>query len=228
MRRLTLALAVAVAVGPPAAARDTPAAELAAQIDRHVETRLTAEGVRPAEPADDAEFLRRVTLDLHGVVPSAEQAARFLADPAPDRRARLIDALLADPRYGEHLADVWQGYLVSPLADDYRLRSERFRQWLAGRFNTATWDRTATDILTAAGKLDENPAVTYLVEGRLPRAVPDLADLASRYFLGVRLSCAQCHDHPFTAWTQQDFWGLAAFFTQVQTPGPRSPAASTR
>ncbi len=219
MRRLTLALAVVAAVGRPARADEPPAAELAAQIDRHVEARLAAEGVRPAEPADDAEFLRRVFIDLHGVVPTAEQAARFLVDPAPDKRSRLVDALLADPRYGEHLADVCQGYLVSPLADDYRARSERFRQWLAGRFNTATWDRTAIDILTAAGKLDENPAVSYLIEGRLPRTVTDLTDLASRYFLGVRLSCAQCHDHPFTAWTQQDFWGMAAFFTQVQTPG---------
>jgi hypothetical protein len=147
------------------------AAELAARIDRHVETYLDAEGVRPAEPAEDAEFLRRVYLDLHGVIPTAEQAARFLADPAPDRRARLVETLLADPWYGEHLADVWQGYLVSPLADDYRVRSERFRQWLAGRFNTKGWDRIATDLLTATGKLDENPAVICLVEGRIPRTV---------------------------------------------------------
>ena len=68
--------------------------------------------------------------------------------------------------------------------------------------------------------MDENPAVIYLIEGRLPRTVPDLTDLTSRYFLGVRLNCAQCHDHPFVTWKQQDFWGMAAFFTQVQTPGP--------
>jgi hypothetical protein len=67
--------------------------------------------------------------------------------------------------------------------------------------------------------LDQNPAVIYLVEGRLPRTVPDLTDLASRYLLGVRLSCAQCHDHPFVPWTRQDYWGMAAFFAQVQTPG---------
>jgi hypothetical protein len=67
--------------------------------------------------------------------------------------------------------------------------------------------------------MEQNPAVIYLIEGRLPRTVPDLTDLASRYLLGVRLSCAQCHDHPFVKWTQQDYWGMAAFFTQVQTPG---------
>jgi hypothetical protein len=217
--RLLIALAAVTAAGHQARAGEPDTADLAARIDRHVDARLAAEGVRPAGPADDAEFLRRVSLDLHGVVPTAEQAARFLADTAPDKRARFVDALLADPRYGEHLADVWQGYLVSPLADDYRVRADRFRQWLAGRFNAATWDRVATDVLTATGKLDENPAVTYLIEGRLPRTVPDLTDLASRYFLGVRLNCAQCHDHPIVAWKQQDFWGMAAFFTQVQTPG---------
>src|SRR5688572_7685075 len=203
MRWLTFVLAFVAAAGRSAGASD--AAELAAQIDRHIDARLVAEGVRPAEPADDAEFLRRVYLDLHGVIPTTDQTIQFLADTDPKRRDKLIDALLASPRYGEHLADAWQGYLVSPLADDYRVRSERFRQWLAGRFNSAPWDRIATDILTATGKLEENPAVVYLIEGRLPRTVPDLTDIASRYFLGVRLSCAQCHDHPFVAWKQQDF-----------------------
>jgi hypothetical protein len=206
-------------VGGIAQAAGPNAADVAALIDGQIETRLAAERVRPAEPAGDAEFLRRVYLDLHGVVPTVEQSTSFLADSDPTKRARLIDALLASPRYGEYLADVWQGYLVSPLADDYRARSDRFRTWLAGRFNTATWDRIAAELLTASGKLDQNPAVLYLVEGRLPRTVPDLTDLSSRYFLGIRLNCAQCHDHPFVPWTQKDFWGMAAFFTQVQTPG---------
>src|SRR5262245_27221562 len=225
MRGLTRILIAVVVV---TANRESRAAEpdanvLAAFIDRPIDARLKAEHIAPAAPADDAEFLRRVNLDLHGVVPTSEQAARFLSDTRPDRRARLVDALLADARYGEHLADVWQGYLVSPLADDRRARADQFRKWLAERFNTRTWDRISSELLTATGKLDENPAVIYLIEGRHPRTVPDLTDLTSRYFLGVRLSCAQCHDHPFVAWKQRDFWGMAAFFTQVQTPGkPKS------
>lgn len=194
-------------------------AELAERIDQQIGARLKAEGVPEAERADDAEFLRRVYLDLHGVIPTAEQAARFLADPRPDRRERLVDALLEDPRYGEYLGDLWQGYLLSPLADDRQARSNRLRVWLAERFNAGTWDRLTTELLTATGKPDENPAVLYLIEGRLPRAVPDLTELTSRYFLGVRLSCAQCHDHKTVAWKQHDFWGMAAFFAQVQTPG---------
>ena len=172
------------------------ATELAALIDRHIDAKLAAERLSPAVPADDAEFLRRVHLDLHGTIPTAEQAAKFLADTDPQRREKLIDALLASSRYGEHLADIWQGYLVSPLADDQRARADKFRGWLAERFNTKSWDTIATELLTATGKLEDNPAVIYLIEGRLPRTVPDLTDLASRYFLGVRLNCAQCHDHP--------------------------------
>jgi len=223
MRRLIgiliLPAIVAAVVGREARAGEPNPGELAALIDRHIDTRLEAEGVRPAEPASDAEFLRRVYLDLHGVIPTADQATTFLADTDPTKRARLIDTLLASSQYGAYLGDIWQAYLVSPLADDYRVRSERFRQWLADRFNTKTWDRIASELLAATGKLDENPAVIYLVEGRLPRTVPDLTDIASRYLLGVRLNCAQCHDHPFVKWTQQDYWGMAAFFTQVQTPG---------
>src|SRR4051794_34051576 len=104
MTRILIALVVVTAAGRNSRAGEPDAAELAALIDQHVETRLQAERIRPAAPASDAEFLRRVYLDLHGVVPTTEQSNRFLADSRPDHRARLIDALLADPRYGEYLA----------------------------------------------------------------------------------------------------------------------------
>jgi hypothetical protein len=220
LTRILVVLAIVATTGRESRAGEPDAAELAALIDRHIDTRLKAEQIRPADPADDAEFLRRVYLDLRGVIPTAEQAARFLADADPKRRDKLIDALLAGPRYGEYLGDIWQGYLVSPLADDQRVRADKFRAWLAERFNTKSWDKIATDLLTATGKMEDNPAVIYLIEGRLPRTVPDTTDLVTRYFLGVRLNCAQCHDHPFVnKWTQQDYWGVAAFFTQIQTPG---------
>ena len=217
--RALLVIVVTMAAGRDAVAGEADAVALAALIDQHVESRLSDEDVQPAPSADDAEFLRRIHLDLHGLIPTREQAATFLADTDEGKRARLVDALLASPRYGEHLADIWQAYLMSPLADDQPSRAERLRHWLAKEFNASTWDRIATGLLTATGKMEENPAVTYLIEGRLPRSVPDLTDLTSRYFMGVRLNCAQCHDHPFVNWKQQDFWGMAAFFAQVQTPG---------
>lgn len=214
-----LAVAFVVVVTRQASAEEQGAATLAALIDQHVEAKLASEGVRPADVTDDGEFLRRAYLDLHGVVPARDPVGQFLSDSRADKRARLVDALLASPRYGEYLADVWQAYLISPLADDPASLADRLRPWLAAGFNTTTWDRIVSDLLTATGRLEDSPGVAYLIEGRFPRGVPDLTDLTSRYFLGVRLSCAQCHDHPFVGWKQRDFWGMAAFFAEVQTPG---------
>jgi hypothetical protein len=211
-----LALLLCLAARPSSGA---DAAALARQIDDLVQARLDSEGVSRVPQADDAEFLRRVFLDLHGVVPPAERAAAFLDDDDPDKRAALIDELLAGPRFGEYQGDVWRGRLISPLANEQRMQPDRFAEWLAGRFNNDRWDRTVYDLLTASGKIDDNPAVTYLIEGRHPLGVTDLTDLSSRYFLGVRLNCAQCHDHPFVNWSREDYWGMAAFFVQIQTPG---------
>ena len=210
---LFAALAVHSAWGDEAAA-------LAELIDRQIDAGLTAEGVKRVPAADDAEFVRRIYLDLHGVVPSAEQAARFIDDDSPQKRDRLIDELLASERFGEHLGDVWRRRLISPQVNEQRMQSDRFAQWLADRFNANDgWDQIVTDLLTATGKIDENPQVTYLIEGRFPLGVTDLTDLSSRYFLGVRLNCAQCHDHPFVDWKREDYWGMAAFFAQMQMPG---------
>jgi hypothetical protein len=214
---MLLVVAGSCPAADPAAGDD--AAALAGSIDRQIQARLDAEGVERAPEADDAEFLRRVFLDLHGVVPPAERAVRFLDSGASDKRARLIDELLESPRFGEHLGDVWRKLLVSPLASVDRAQAARFAGWLADRFNKDGWDRIVHDILTATGRVGENPAVTYLIEGRHPIGVTDLTDLTSRYFLGVRLNCAQCHDHPRAMWRQEDYWGMAAFFAQIQTPG---------
>ena len=189
-------------------------------IDREIQKRLDAAQVLPAAIADDAEFLRRVCLDLHGVIPTAERVSRFLADQSSDKRSTLVDELLANPRFGEYFADVWRKSLLSPQANEQRAQTERFTAWLAEQFNSdCRWNNISYNLLTATGKIEDNPAVAYLVEGRFPLSVTDLNDLSSRYFLGVRLNCAQCHDHPFVSWKRTDYWGMAAFFAQIQTPG---------
>jgi hypothetical protein len=204
----------------PAALGADDAATLAGLIDQQIGARLESEGLARAAEADDAEFVRRIYHDLHGVVPSAARTIRFLDSRDPNKQAALIDELLASPRFGEHLGDLWRGRLLSPLVSDQRKQSDRFAEWLAERVNRNDgWDRIAFDLLSATGKLEDNAAVTYLIEGRHPLSVTDLTDLTSRYFLGIRLNCAQCHDHPFVAWTQKDYWGMAAFFAQIQTPG---------
>lgn len=218
---ILLALAAGLLAGPAAGrAHGDEAAALTELIDRQIDERLSVEGVRRAPQADDAEFLRRAYLDLHGVVPATERAAQFLAEDDPRKRDALIDELLASPRYGAHFGDLWRKRLISPQASEQRAQTDRFGQLLAERFNRNDgWDRIVFDLLTATGRIDENPAVTFLIEGRYPLGVTDLTDLSSRYFLGVRLNCAQCHDHPFAAWKRQDYWGMAAFFAQIQTPG---------
>lgn len=218
MPRLPI-LAVACVMICAMPARGDDAAELAALIDGQVQAALASASLTTAPAADDAEFLRRVYLDFHGVVPPLEQTLQFLSSTAADKRTGLIDELLANPRFGEHFGDLWRTRLISPLVNEERQRSDNFAAWLAERFNRNDgWDRITRDLVTATGKLEENPGVTYLIEGRNPLGVTDLTDLTSRYFLGVRLNCAQCHDHPFVAWKRQDYWGMAAFFAQIQTP----------
>jgi hypothetical protein len=218
MRGLWYLWPMVLAYGMTARVAGGESVALSELIDRRIEGRLESERLPPAAVADDAEFLRRVFLDLHGVVPTAKQAAEFLESADPEKRNRLIEELLASPRFGQHFADLWGGRLLSPQLNDLRKR-DGFAHWLADRFNHDRWDRIVGDLLTATGKIEENPAVTYLIEGNFPLGVMDLTDLSSRYFLGVRLNCAQCHDHPFVEWKQQDYWGMAAFFAEIQTPG---------
>ncbi|MCO6459133.1 MAG: DUF1549 domain-containing protein, partial [Pirellulaceae bacterium] len=184
-------------------------------IDARVHERLESSGIPLSAPATDAEFLRRVCLDLHGVIPTAERVRTFLANKAANRRAALIDELLADPRFAAHLADLWDDYLM-PAADDPRLAKQQLNAWLETAFRQRSWDRIVQELVTASGHRDENAAVSYLFKGRETLSPAELTDLVSQYFLGVRLNCAQCHDHPFASWTQDDYWGVAAFFTQIQ------------
>src|SRR4051794_14194549 len=110
------------------------AEELARQIDQRIDERLEAAGVPKSPPADDAEFVRRVYLDLHGVIPPRSEVASFLESSEPDKRARLIDQLLANPRFGEHLADIWDAWLLPSLLNR-RFNADAFTIWLAKGFN---------------------------------------------------------------------------------------------
>ena len=223
MRRTPMILLALSLLLPCAAVECALAADpaaLAESIDRHIQARLNTERLKPAPPTDDAEYLRRVYLDLHGAIPSIQQAAQFLDSNDRDKRRNLIDELLASPRFGEHFAEIWRRRLMSPLEDEQGLKGQPFAAWLAGRFNNNDgWNHIVYDLLTASGTVDKNPPVAYLIEGRHPRGVTDLTDLTSRHFLGLRINCAQCHDHPFAKWTRQEYWGMAAFFAQIQTPG---------
>ena len=196
-------------------------AELARRIDALIDAKLAAEKVTPSAPAADAEFLRRASLDLAGVIPSADAARAFLDDGDPAKRAKLIDRLLAGDGYGGHLADLWAAKLFPKDSDNRFVAREPLHQWLAAEFNAGTpWDEFVTKLVTATGTVEANPAVTFFLANR---SADKLTDAVGTHFLGQSVSCAQCHNHPFTALKQTEYWGLAAFFSKVTTPQPRNP-----
>jgi hypothetical protein len=125
---------------------------------------------------------------------------------------------LADPRFGEHLADVWDAYLL-PEGLNNRFDPSLLTAWLAEAFNEKGWDEAVYELLIATGDMRENGAVVYMLKGREPLNPAELANVTTRYFLGVQLACAQCHDHPFTSYKQEEFWGVASLFSQVEMPG---------
>jgi hypothetical protein len=215
---VSLALLVLTSASHPVAADTTRDGQaLARRIDDAIDARLRAENVAASPRCDDAEFLRRLYLDLTGHIPAADKAVAFLDSRDPNKRAKLIDELLASSDYGKHQADIWQSYLLPRNSDNRFVPFEKMTAWLETRFNDNTpWDRLVRDILTAQGEMDKNGAVIYY----LANATPDkLTDNATRMFLGVQLQCAQCHNHPFTDWKQDAYWGMAAFFTKVRIVG---------
>ncbi len=201
----------------PPSHRLDPAA-VARLIDQAIQQRLTAEKAVSAAPADDAEFLRRVCLDITGIIPPADKVQAFLDSKEPAKRARLIEELLASPQYGQHMADLWQDLLLPPRESFAKgLKVEPLITWLAQEFNSnKPWNQMTAELLTATGSQQENGATTFFLANRSP---DKLTDTVCRVFLGMQLQCAQCHNHPFTGWKRTEYWGLAAFFAKVDDGG---------
>lgn len=182
-------------------------------IDHHVWDQLERLGIAPSGPADDATFLRRVYLDAIGTLPTAAEARAFLADAAPDKRAKLIDRLLDRPEYADYWAMIWSDLLRVDKDAVTPRGAVAMTRWLRRQFaENRPYDEFARAILTARGSTArEGPAAFY--------AVMDSPEVASRsvaqLFLGVRIACAQCHHHPSARWGQDDYFALAGFFTGV-------------
>jgi hypothetical protein len=200
------------------------------RLDALIEAELAREGIAPAPLAGDAEFLRRASLDIRGVIPSVEEASAFLSDSGPDRRARWIDIFLADARRGERWANYWDRLLVGTLdassaspTREARMKAP-WRDWVAKQFNgNVPLDRFATAIIAAEGPTDLAPWT--LPVARWEGSAPDVAGTMSRVFLGRQIQCAQCHNHPYDqTLTQHKFWEAAAFFTRHQTRDMQSIA----
>lgn len=197
---------------PRFAVADEP---LRAVIDRELKAAWQREKVTPARPAADAEFLRRVSLDLTGVVPTVEETTAFLDSKEPDKRAKLVERLLADPRYARHQADIWDMVLFGRNPPGFETqRRPGFQAWLRANFESNTpYDEWARAILKADGTSDAGAAM-YLAQWR--SAPEDAIEAVTQTFLGVQLQCARCHDHPFESWKQIEFYGMAAFLARLE------------
>jgi len=171
----------------------------------------------PSEPCTDAEFLRRAKLDAIGVLPTPDEVQAFLSDPAPDKRRTLIARLLAEPAYADHWATKWAD-LLRPNPDRVGVKSVfTLDHWLRQSFRrNQRYDEFVRDILLAEGSNHrDGPAVIY----RDRREPADRATMFSQLFLGTRLDCARCHNHPNEKWSQDDFYQFAAFFGGVKQKG---------
>mgnify|MGYP001300736885 CR=1 FL=1 len=191
---------------------------MVADIDAVLSRAWEAAGVTPAPLADDSEFLRRVYLDLTGVIPKVSEARAFLRDSASDKRARLVEHLLASPTHATHMANTWRRIMLpGNLSDEQLANVAGVQNWLRGQFvENMRYDRMVGDLLVATGSGNTGPGLYYTALELKPEK---LAASTARIFLGLQMDCAQCHDHPFDDWTQQDFWGYAAFFAQLGDAG---------
>ncbi|HEV8541952.1 MAG TPA: DUF1549 and DUF1553 domain-containing protein [Verrucomicrobiae bacterium] len=184
-------------------------------IDQHVNAKLQKMKILPSELCTDAEFVRRVSLDLTGLPPKAERVREFLANSAPskEKRAKLVDELIGSENYVEFWANKW--------ADLLQLSSEnlgtkaiwQYRDWIRASIEqNKPYDKFVREILLANGSSYKNPAGNYY---RVLREPGKIAEDVSQTFLGVRFNCNKCHDHPFERWTQNQYYEFAAYFANL-------------
>ncbi len=192
-------------------------------VDELVYDRLRDLHVAPSELSTDEAFLRRVSIDLIGLLPTVEERERFLADTSPDKRAKLIDALLERPEFLDVWTMKWAEMLQIRTANGASRKGLRlYDEWLRSQVQSGrTIDQIVAQLLPATGGTFENPATSYYQTETTPQL---LAENIAQSLLGTRIQCAQCHNHPFDRWTMDDYYGFAAFFSQVgykQAQDPR-------
>jgi len=183
-------------------------------VDEHVFANLKQIGVPPSAVCDDSTFLRRVTLDITGRLPTPEETTEFLASDAVDKRDQVIDRLLRSPGYADYFAGKWAPLLKNRRDDAADITSNfAFHAWIRdGLLANVPYDQMVRELLAATGTIIGNPPVAWYKRVKDPKE--QLEDVA-QLFLGVRMQCAQCHHHPFERWSQDDYYSFAAFFSQV-------------
>ena len=193
------------------------------EIDRLVNAHLAKIGIKPAPLTNDLEFIRRVTLDVTGHLPTPAEISEFLKDSAPDKRAKVVDKLLASDAFADHWAAYWREVITSRTTDfRANLLSRHFEKWLKEQIKeNKSWASVTRDILTATGEMrydapDKNGQAFFLASRTGADAETERAAETSRVFLGIQMQCAQCHDHPSDVWKREQFHQLAAYFSKLK------------
>jgi len=182
-------------------------------IDEFVFARLQQLKLQPAELAGDSRFLRRIYLDLLGVLPTADEARKFVADPAPDKRERLVDALLSRPEFASMWALKWSDLVRN---EEKTLDAEgvkRLHAWMQAHFAADTpLSEFVRELIVARGSTYDHPPANYWRAHREPFV---RAETTAQVFLGVRLQCAKCHNHPFDHWSQDEYYQWSSLFAGI-------------
>jgi hypothetical protein len=190
-------------------------------IDDAIVEKLAALRVEPSGLVGDAAFMRRAYLDAAGILPAPDEVERFVADRSPDKRAALVDALLAREEFTDYWAYKWSDLL---LVSSRRLGPNNVREfygWIRESVaRNVPWDRFVAELTTATGRTTDHGAAAYFVIHRNPI---DLAENYTQAFLGLTLTCARCHNHPMEKWTQRDYYGFANLFARVSIKTDTSP-----
>ena len=182
-------------------------------IDTYVNRRLQQLNILPSAGCNDAEFLRRVYLDIIGTLPTVDEAKSFLSDTHPDRRSMLVDQLLQRPEYADYWALKWSDLLRVNRRELGHKRAFEYYNWIRRSCaENKPLDQFVRELLLAEGPMTDVPAANFYKVVDKP---DKMASAVSQIFLGVRIECAQCHHHPFDRWSQTDFYGMQAFFNQV-------------
>ncbi|MBI1918595.1 MAG: DUF1549 domain-containing protein, partial [Planctomycetes bacterium] len=182
-------------------------------VDQHVVAKLNDLKITPSEVCDDAEFLRRVFIDLIGIQPTPREAKEFLADKAPDKRAKVVETLFARPEYADYWALKWGDLLQNSRSHLSDPAMWAFREWIRSSVaSNLPLDEFARRLLTSKGGPRDNPASAFFL---VSSDANETLQRVTQVFCGVRMLCAKCHNHPFENWTQADYYGLTSFFNQV-------------
>jgi hypothetical protein len=189
-------------------------------IDKLVDAKLAKLNIASSGTCDDAEFLRRVFLDLTGTLPTPDEARKYLADTAKDRRAKLVESLLDRPEFADLWALRWADLLRVDRQPLGHQRAHLYYKWIRESIATnKPFDQFARELVTAEGPVNEVGPVNFFKVVTKPG---EMAGTVSQVFLGVRIACAECHHHPFDRWKQSDYYGMTAFFAPGATTHPRT------